>query len=198
LAFTFNLHNLSFCNWQDNHNNKKYKMEKGRIRSAVALFAAGCAIIFGLMVTVYLIASALDKFMCFNASEFTLTPQELEERRVASDLTRKAGLAGMLSSERSRVFRAFFEKSSIPYGKPSEEDDDDDIEAQKKKEDSGTELKDSSKMASKGGVKAAKAQEDESSESAVENEAENGENSEGIVCAICLTEYGTSLLYCCG
>jgi hypothetical protein len=169
-----------------------------QIISAVVLFFAGCAIILVLMVSVYLIAVALDKLMCFNASEFTLTPQEMEERRVATNLTRKAGLAGMLSSERSRVFHAFFEKSSIPYIKPRSEDDDgDDIEAQKKKEDSGTELKDSSKVACKG-AKAAKAQDDES-ESAVQNEAEDGgENCEGKVCPICLMEYGTSLLYCCG
>jgi hypothetical protein len=165
-------------------------MVTNRVKNAVVLFFSGCAIILGLLLFVYLIATALDRLMCFT-SENTLTSEELEERRVASNLTREAGLAGMLSSERSRVFRAFFEKSSFPYQKPSE-DDDDDIEAQKKKEDSEMELKDSSEMASKG-VKEAKAQEDES-ESSVENEAEGGENSEGGVCAICLVEYGTSLL----
>ena len=58
------------------------------------------------------------------------TPLNLERRRTAVDLPRRAGLAGILSSERIQVFRAFFEKRALTYRKT--EDNylkEDDVEA---------------------------------------------------------------------
>jgi hypothetical protein len=171
-----------------------------RITYAVVVFFSGFAMVSGILIFVYVLAIVLDKLSCFNQSPDTLTPDELEERRTASDLTRRACLAGLLSSERSRVFRSFFEKLSLAYHKTNEEDDD--LEAQKKTSQGKTKTDTPSTDVDEGDVKdrkfeiatEAKSQEDASA-TEMESEAQEEESGDA-VCSICLTEYGTSLVHC--
>lgn len=164
-----------------------------RISYAVVVFFAGAAIVFGVVIFVYAVATMFDRLSCFNTSSDMLTPQEHEERRVASDLTRRSGLAGMLSSERSRVFRAFFEKRALAYHKTNKGGGDD-IEAQKKQTDktSSTDENKSDVDNRKSGEEAANKQEG-SSESKEEVDGQ-AHNTTDATCPICLNEYGTLLL----
>lgn len=92
-------------------------------------FFTGLGIIVGLIVVVYALTWVFDR--CSGDHNNMLTPEELEERRIASNLTKRAGLAGMLSSERSKVIRHFFEARSFAYTKKKDAGDND-IESQKK------------------------------------------------------------------
>ncbi len=69
----------------------------------------------GMVVIAYALSYLADRMSCFQSA--ILTEEELEARRNASDVTIKAGLAGLLSEERERVFRTFFESQSFPYHK---------------------------------------------------------------------------------
>lgn len=90
-------------------------------------FVTGAAVIIGVVGLVYGISWFFDRIS--GSAESLLTPEELEQRRVATALVRHAGLAGMLPEEQNRVMRHFFEESSHPYVKDPVADDD--IEAQK-------------------------------------------------------------------
>ena len=171
-------------------------MSSSRLTYAVILFFSGFAVIAGTIALVYCIAVVFDKLSCFNSSGYVLTPEEIEERRTASDLTRRAGLAGILSSERTRVFRHYFEKHAIGYKDPVKEkekgddyEDDDDVEAQKNAsvvevesiptEQTITEIE---AIPCDGNIaENTKKERDEG----VEMEEEDGRT-----CSICLTEYG--------
>jgi hypothetical protein len=79
---------------------------------------AGVAVIVGVLVLVYLFTLALDNYCCCcetSGSQYLLTPQEVMERQHASDLTKMAGLAGVLSAERIKVYRHFFEQQAVIY-----------------------------------------------------------------------------------
>jgi hypothetical protein len=70
------------------------------------LVAVPCVLVFGYFLTVM-----LDNYCCcFKRSDaqHLLTCREMTERQYASDLTKQAGLAGILSEERIRIYRHFF------------------------------------------------------------------------------------------
>jgi hypothetical protein len=162
------------------------------VKSATIGFFSGVAVFLCLWLVAYAIAYVAKTTSCFNASQYILTPEELDERRMASSLTRQSGLAGILSSERVQIFRTFFETRSYPYHKKKkvEDDADDDIEGQTKKysdikdqpikTDTQSTGKDSDESAPK------------DSETANETKADdqNSEDPNG-TCPICLNEYGT-------
>jgi hypothetical protein len=164
-------------------------------KSAAILFFSGVASFLCLVLAAYAVAYAADTISCFNVSQYILTPEELEERRTASSLTRQSGLAGILSSERVQIFRTFFEKRSYPYHKKKkvEDDDDDDIEAQKKDSDRKDEPIKTDKQSTGKNLDETTEKKTKYSETANETKAED-QNSEDLneTCAICLNEYGTS------
>jgi hypothetical protein len=88
-------------------------------------FFSGLGVILGLVVCVFAITWIFDRFS--GSHDTMLTPEEIEERRLASDLTKRAGLAGMLAAERNKVIRHFFETKSYDYTKRPGVDD---VEAQ--------------------------------------------------------------------
>ena len=83
--------------------------------NAIISMVAVIVVTVGMVVTAYAISYVADRMSCFQSA--ILTEEELEARRNASDVTIKAGLAGLLSEERDRVFRTFFEAQSFPYHK---------------------------------------------------------------------------------
>ena len=83
--------------------------------NAIISMVAVIVVTVGMVVTAYAISYVADRMSCFQSA--ILTEEELEARRNASDVTIKAGLAGLLSEERERVFRTFFESQSFPYHK---------------------------------------------------------------------------------
>ena len=83
--------------------------------NAIISMVAVIVVTVGMVVTAYAISYVADRMSCFQSA--ILTEEELEARRNASDVTIKAGLAGLLSEERERVFRTFFETQSFPYHK---------------------------------------------------------------------------------
>jgi hypothetical protein len=165
------------------------------VKSAALGFLASVAVFLCLVLLAYAVAYAADRISCFNVSQYILTPEELEERRTASSLTRQSGLAGILSSERIQIFRSFFEKRSYPYHKKKkvEDDDDDDIEAQKKDSDRKDEpIKTDTQSTGKDSDESAeKKPKDSGTANETKAEDQNSEDPNG-TCAICLNEYGTS------
>jgi hypothetical protein len=83
--------------------------------NALITVVAGSAATVAMVVIAYYVSYVADRMSCFQSA--LLTEEELEARRNASDVTIKAGLAGLLSDERERVFRTFFETQSFPYHK---------------------------------------------------------------------------------
>jgi hypothetical protein len=76
--------------------------------------STGLAVIIAVVVTVYILTICFDK--CTKSStNYTLTPEELVERQHASNLTKRAGLAGILPEERSVIFRTFFNQHTLTY-----------------------------------------------------------------------------------
>jgi hypothetical protein len=106
-------------------------------------FVSGLVVIIAVVGIVYAISWFFDRVS--GSADSLLTPEELEQRRLATGLVRHAGLAGMLPAEQNRVMRHFFEKSSYPYVKDPV--DDDDIEAHKnRKEDEPPKEKESNRI----------------------------------------------------
>mmetsp|Transcript_23959 Transcript_23959/g.42055 ORF Transcript_23959/g.42055 Transcript_23959/m.42055 type:complete len:261 (+) Transcript_23959:135-917(+) len=95
------------------------------VKNIFITLLAGIAVIIGVVVLVYLMSIVFDKYCCClqRTENYTLTPEELEERQRASNLTRRAGLAGILSDERSRIFRHFFTQRTLTYRKPPTADE---------------------------------------------------------------------------
>ena len=86
--------------------------------------------VFALSILIHLVFYLVLKCDISASNADVSTPLNLERRRTAVDLPRRAGLAGILSSERIQVFRAFFEKRALTYRKT--EDNylkEDDVEA---------------------------------------------------------------------
>lgn len=152
-------------------------------------FFAGLGTIVALVLLVYSIAYVYDR--CAGSYDNMLTPQELEERRIASTIIRRAGLGGILKEERNRAIRHFFDKTSYKYQKI--ETDENDVEAQKNDEpkidDTENETNDT-----KESDKENDEIQDDSKENTKEGVLEEGneesldEVAEG-TCPICLTEY---------
>jgi hypothetical protein len=152
---------------------------------------AGIAVVLASVALVYITTLLFDKYasLC-HGDAYVLTPEELTERQNASDLTKRAGLAGILQEERVRIFRHFFTQRALPY-LPGEDDDnhnsnktenenvDSDLEAQKSPPDETI----SSAAPSASG----------------ESNDENDQELEDLcmmehheaTCPICLSEYGT-------
>jgi hypothetical protein len=163
-------------------------------RDAIILFFSGIGILLSLVITVYAFTCMLDRISCLNSSADVLTPQELEERRIASSLTRRAGVAGILIDERLRIFRIFFEKRAMPYEKTKDtKNEDDDIESQKKyapetlnrKWGDGHEDIDSSDKGS------TQRDGNGAQDTDTQDESSDSEEDANAVCPICLNEYGT-------
>jgi hypothetical protein len=74
------------------------------------------AMIIGMIVLAYILAVAFDRY-CYavQGNDLALTPEEFDERRNASNLTKGAGLAGILQEERARVIRLFFGQRTFKY-----------------------------------------------------------------------------------
>lgn len=153
-----------------------------RTNYILTLIFSGAATILGLLILVFLLVLAFDKISFFNSTTDMLTPDELEERRTASDMTRRAGLAGMLSSERIRVYRAFFEKQALPYLKTEDDDQkEDDAEAQNARLSN-------EKLSSEDDTEDDKSNVESADER--ENESQEEENKKfDRTCPICLNEY---------
>lgn len=79
-------------------------------------------VVLGMAGLVYIMTILFDKFtrLCRGDDVYVLTPEELVERQQASNLTKRAGLAGILPEERVRIFQRFFTERALPY-KPGEE-----------------------------------------------------------------------------
>ncbi|KAG7344227.1 ring finger domain containing protein [Nitzschia inconspicua] len=83
------------------------------------------AIVLACIVVVYIISLLFDKYARYCGSgTFVLTPEELTERQHASELTKRAGLAGILPEERALVYRHFFIKRALTHV-PGEDNDQD-------------------------------------------------------------------------
>jgi hypothetical protein len=106
-----------------------------RTITAIVTFFSGLGVIIGVVLVVYTLAYLADRFSC--ASSGALTAEEYEERQNASLLTIQSGLAGLLTDERNKIYRVFFDKQSFPYHKPPEEEMED-LEAQTQKKNNGT------------------------------------------------------------
>lgn len=154
-----------------------------RTNYILTLIFSGAATILGLLILVFLLVLAFDKISFLNSSADMLTPDELEERRTASDLTRRAGLAGMLSSERIRVYRAFFEKQALPYLKTEDDHQkEEDAEAQNARLSNEKLSSEDDTEDDKSNVESADKR---------ENESQEEENKKfDRTCPICLNEYG--------
>jgi hypothetical protein len=79
---------------------------------------SGLAAVAAMILFVYFIIYVADEVLCVQSA--VMTAEELEARRLASTITIKAGLAGLLKEERDEVFRTFFEKQSFPYHEAGE------------------------------------------------------------------------------
>ena len=86
-----------------------------QLKVASMFFFSGLAVVFALVVVVYVVAWIYDR--ASGAPEALLTVTELEERRIASTLVKEAGLAGLLPDEKNRVMRHFFQGKSSAYVK---------------------------------------------------------------------------------
>lgn len=172
-------------------------MDAERARYATAVFFGGAATILGIVAAVFLVSLCADRLSCINVA--TLTAEELEARRLATSVTRKSGLAGLLVSERVRVYRAFFEKRAFPYFKAPEENEnenDDDVEAQKKPKETDSEIpKGETDVQSLDDDDKSEEEAGENQEGGNENEKndDEGKENDAPACSICLNEYGTYL-----
>jgi hypothetical protein len=75
-------------------------------------------VVLASVVLVYVLTVLLDKysrFCCSRGDTLVLTPEELIERQDASQLIKRAGLAGILPHERVQIFRNFFEQRAVTY-----------------------------------------------------------------------------------
>jgi hypothetical protein len=89
-------------------------MDAGRAQSvALAAFFSGVPLFLCVVLVAYAMAYLADTISCFNASQYILTPEELEECRTASSVTRQSGLAGILSLKKFKSFDPFSKNALI-------------------------------------------------------------------------------------
>ena len=169
-------------------------------KTALVYVFGGAFMLLVLVLFVYLLFVVVDRLSCLNSSTDVLTPHELEQRRSATSLMRRAGIAGLLTDERMRIFRHFFGERAISYQKMDGDDDDtkginetasngdDDIEAQKTI--SQAEASETKSCADESDLKKKDEKPDNSTASTEENS--NGDREEGPdnSCPICLNQYG--------
>lgn len=88
-----------------------------RVKATVIIFLSGLAIFFGIMLSTYVVAIALDRWCCCFMSSMAMSQEEIDERRRASPLVKRSGLAGMLRSESTQTLKQFFGKLAYAYQK---------------------------------------------------------------------------------
>lgn len=103
-----------------------------RVKDSIIIFLSGMAIFLGIMLSTYLIAVALDRWCYCFMSPMAMEQEEIDERRRASPLVKRAGLAGMLISERTKTLQQFFGKLAYAYQKEIVEGEDETSKEKKK------------------------------------------------------------------
>lgn len=83
-----------------------------RVKDIVVILLAGAATVLAMVLFTYLISIFMDR--CVH-TQYSLTEDELEERKNASVLIRKAGLAGMTKEERIVTLQQFFSNRAYSY-----------------------------------------------------------------------------------
>jgi len=136
--------------------------------NAIVTFFGGFAVIIGIVALVYGVSVLADRLSCMNVE--TLTAEEIEQQRLASNVLRDVGLAGLLKEERVKIYRAFVEARSFPYSKPDAAETTPD-DAETTPDDPET------------------PQEDKSGKDAKACNCETEDDSDAPTCSICLNEY---------
>jgi hypothetical protein len=95
------------------------------VLSVVFSILSVVAVVLFSVALVYLLTVLFDKYsqLCQGDQSLVLTPEELTERQGASQLIKRAGLAGILPNERVQIFRYFLEQRAVPYTVAMSEDD---------------------------------------------------------------------------
>ena len=180
-----------------------------RVKDTVIIFLSGLAILLLILLWTYCFAIAIDR--CCSSS-MSMTQEEIDERRRASPLVKRAGLAGMLPGESTKTLKQFFGRLAYEYQKEKGEGEDETTKAQIKaaKKKKSIDDVDAALKSEEGDVENAlevKRDETDSSEpnksaevkdELNDNEEEEDtelqelvemENTDG-TCPICLNEYG--------
>jgi hypothetical protein len=178
-----------------------------RVKDSIIIFLSGMAIFLGIMLSTYLIAVALDRWCYCFMSPMAMEQEEIDERRRASPLVKRAGLAGMLISERTKTLQQFFGKLAYAYQKEKVEGED---ETSKEKKKTAKKMKSIESVETEGDVengfeskkevtdssepKKSAVIKDEANDDGAEEDKElqelvEMEHTDG-TCPICLNEYG--------
>ena len=104
-----------------------------RVKDTVIIFLSGLAIFLLILFSTYVVAIALDRWCCCFMSSMVLTQEEIDERRRASPLVKRAGLAGMLRGESTKTLKQFFGRLAYDYQKEKVEGEDETSTEEKKK-----------------------------------------------------------------
>ena len=180
-----------------------------RVKDTVIIFLSGLAILLLILLSTYFFALAIDR-CCSNS--MSMTQEEIDERRRASPLVKRAGLAGMLRGESTKTLKQFFGRLAYEYQKVKVEGEDETTKEQKKaaKKKKSIETIDAALKSEEGDVENAlevKKDETDSSEpkksAEVKDEPNDNEEEEDTelqelvemehtdgTCPICLNEYG--------
>ena len=183
-----------------------------RVKDTVIICLAGLAILLLIVLSSYLFTVALDRWCCCFMNSMAMTQEEIDERRRASPLVRRAGLAGILRDESTKTLKQFFGKLAYAYQKEKGEGEDETIKGKKKaaKQTKSIENVGNAPKSEEGdGENASKPKKDETDSSEPKNFAQvkdepndNGEEEDKELqeliemehtdgtCPICLNEYG--------
>jgi hypothetical protein len=181
----------------------------GDVKDVIVIILSGMAMFLGIMLGTYAIAIALDKWCFCFMHPMATTEEEMDERRRASPLVKRAGLAGMLRGERTKTLRQFFGKLAYAYQKEIVEGEDETSKEKKKaaKQKKSIENVETAPKSEEGdienGLDSKKDETEPRKSSEIKEEAnDNGEEEDKELqelaemehtdgtCPICLNEYG--------
>jgi cell division protein FtsW (lipid II flippase) len=178
-----------------------------QVLSLIFNILAVVAVVLACVALVYFLTVLFDKysrFCCPGNDTLVLTPEELIERQSASQLIKRAGLAGILPNERVLIFRHFLEQRAVVYT----------VLVPEKDQNESTDPLQTSKAAKKNANDTVKSQQQQQQQVKVvsvkpsattsaasndktlvesnEQEFENlcGAEHDEVTCPICLSEYG--------